>query len=106
MKVNMELSIRQAAFEDILRAAERARPLECVGLLATDGCGLAATAACLLPAQASPSHAEAEPLALRQAIDLLTPRGLVASGLWHNHGNHRVFHSATDDDTMLRLAPA
>ena len=108
MSNDVRLSITAAVLHQIVAAAKQAGSNECVGLLATPAKCHArlVTAACVLPANASASHAEAEPAALRDAANVLTAHGLKPIGLWHSHGNFGVFHSGTDDDTALRLLPA
>lgn len=107
MSTLQDLKITEPVLEAILRAAKSAASLECMGLLASGiGDQSVITAACLLPAQASGSHAEADPVALRQAAESFFARRQRPAGLWHSHGNHGVFHSATDDHTVVRLLPA
>jgi len=107
MSSSVELRICQSVLDGILSAARRAGSQECMGLLASGmGKGAAVTAACLLPAEASGGHAEADPLAIRKAVELLRKRRQRPRGIWHSHGSHEVFHSATDDHTVMRLLPA
>lgn len=102
-----DLKIMKPVLDDILRAATDAGPLECMGLLASEiGDGSVITAACRLPAHATRSNAESDPVALRQAAESFRARRQCPVGLWHSHGNHGVFHSATDDHTVVRLVPA
>jgi hypothetical protein len=88
--------------------AKQSGSLECVGLLACPARAVSSpvTAACLLPAESSRGHAEVAPLDLKNAVLELLSNGLRPLGLWHSHGDHGVFHSATDDQTVGRLFPA
>lgn len=101
------LRIRRSVLSRILACARAAGRQECMGLLAAPRADAAApiSAALLLPAEASPSRAEAAPVAIRRAADRLARRRLRPVGLWHSHGNHGVYHSMTDDDTVARLLP-
>jgi proteasome lid subunit RPN8/RPN11 len=102
------LEIVGDVIDEILNHAREARADEVMGLLAskigTDS-GVV-TAACLLPATATPSRAEAAPPAIQQAAERLRANGLRPVGLWHSHGSHAVFHSPTDDETVSRQLPA
>ena len=107
MNNSVELRIEQSVLDSILSAARKAGSQECMGLLASGaGKGALVTGACLLPAQASGGHAEADPLTIRQAVEFFCKRRQRPLGLWHSHGGHDVFHSATDDHTVMRLLPA
>ena len=103
----VELTIEQPILDGILSAAAEAGSRECMGLLAS-GMGKRSriTGACRLPAQASGSQAEADPLAIRQAVEMFRKRRQRPVGLWHSHGSHGVFHSTVDDQTVMRLLPA
>lgn len=102
------LIISKQLFDRIVRHAKRSAPDECMGLLArrSQGHPGLVTAACLLPAVATPSKAEASPIDIRSAVVGLMGRGLVPFGLWHSHGGGGVHHSTVDDETTLRLLPA
>jgi proteasome lid subunit RPN8/RPN11 len=108
MKTAPKLRIEEGVLEQLNRHARDAKDDECVGLLAglVEEVGRVITAACLLPAAASGSRAEADPLAIKRAAVDLCARRLRPMGLWHSHGAHSVFHSATDDRTVARLLPA
>lgn len=101
------LPIERTTLDSVFRAAKRAGPREVMGLLANDPRrGTAINFAAIIPAQASFSHAEAEPIHFRQAIDRLHAQQLRIRGLWHSHGNLRPYHSVTDDELVARLMPA
>jgi hypothetical protein len=102
----MTLTIQGETLERIFLAAGNAGHNECMGLMASERGSPTITDMCLLPAEASPTHAEAEPLALRAAVEQIIAKNLVPSGIWHSHGAMRVFHSGTDHATMERLLPA
>ncbi len=100
--------ISQCVLDGILAAARHAGNSECMGLLAAavgerQQC---VSAACLLPAEASGSHAEADAETISTAMTSLLRRRLRPVGLWHSHGSHAVFHSGTDDATVTKLFPA
>src|SRR3569623_2419974 len=88
------LHIQQEVLDAVLAAARTAGSHECLGLLAVDHDGNQniVSAACLVPAETSWSHALAEPLALARAIELLQGYDKQPVGLWHSHGNHTVYH--------------
>jgi proteasome lid subunit RPN8/RPN11 len=101
------LRITPRVYSFILGCARAAGADECMGFLARRARLMGTvTAACRLPARVSPSTAEADPLAIKEAADALEARDLVAVGLWHSHGDHRPFHSETDDLLADRLLPA
>jgi hypothetical protein len=102
------LEIMADVKDQIMSYAREACADERMGLLASKSGSDSGVivGACLLPASASRSHAEATPLAIQQAAERLRASFLVPSGLWHSHGAHAVFHSALDDDTVSRLLPA
>jgi proteasome lid subunit RPN8/RPN11 len=102
------LKIRRAVLERLHEHARRAGRNECMGLLA---CRQQAppgnvTAHCRLRAEASPGHAEANPEVVLRAAQRFHDRHLRPVGLWHSHGLHDVYHSHTDDTTIVRLLPA
>lgn len=92
----------------LVACARAAGRIECMGLLASPMAGSCPeiTAACLLPAQASRSHAVAEPVVIKQAMVKLQAGRLRPRGLWHSHADHPVYSSATDNLTVARLLPA
>lgn len=102
------LRIARRAAEQIHAWAREAGRDECMGLLAAPASRPVGkvTAAIRLPAAASAGHAEASPLAIAKATEYLRQRGLLPVGLWHSHGALEVFHSHTDDNTVVRLLPA
>lgn len=100
------LSVTATAMDRILRAAREAGSDECMGLLASPPGDGPVTQSHLLDAEASCSRAEAGPMELRRAAGELRALGLVPRGLWHSHGQGRVFHSATDHQTLRTLLPA
>jgi Prokaryotic homologs of the JAB domain len=107
MKNSIALTITQTTLDGIMSAAKKADSQECMGLIASGaGDGPLVCGACLLPARATGSHAESDPLAIRQSVEFFRRRRQRPMGLWHSHGNHGVFHSTTDDDTVMRLLPA
>ncbi len=105
MDIDRTLTISPRVLRGIHACAREADSKECMGLLARriDDESPRVTAACLLPAEASGSHAEADPVDIKRAAMVLRQRGLRPSGLWHSHGSHRVFHSPTDDQTLERF---
>lgn len=108
MTIGLNLKIVNHGLDQIQRQAKRADRSECMGLLATDphDSQCLVTLACLLPAKASGSHAEAEPAVLRAAVEELKKLAKAPCGIWHSHGQHSVFSSATDDELIYRIAPA
>ena len=101
------LPIERPTLESIFRAAKRAGPREVMGLLANDPRrSPSINVAVILPAEASFSHAEAEPIHLRRAVERLQEQQLRICGIWHSHGNLRPYHSVTDDELVSRLMPA
>lgn len=106
--MNTELSIGEELFNQIVAHAREAAPDECLGFLARRQGGPLGrlTAACLLPATATPSRAEASPLDISAAVAAMRKRGLVPAALWHSHGDGQVHHSSVDDETVPRLLPA
>ncbi|MCX6620023.1 MAG: Mov34/MPN/PAD-1 family protein [Acidobacteria bacterium] len=102
----MPLMIHQMVLSEIDDAAARAGRQECMGLLASTPGAVTITQMCILPAVASPTRAEASPMALRLAADRFRDAGLVPRGIWHSHGHAAVFHSGTDHGTIERLLPA
>lgn len=101
------LTIQDRALDAILTAARDADQHECMGLLASDGNSdsTVVSAACLLPADVSTAHAEATPESLWRAAQLLRRQRLIPLGIWHSHGALSVYHSTTDDQTVVRLLP-
>jgi proteasome lid subunit RPN8/RPN11 len=104
----VQLQISSSVLKWIKGRARAAGREECMGLLTIKRgnrsriiCG-----ACQLPAEASGSRAEAAPLEIARAAARLQLRSRDVIGIWHSHGSHAVFHSDTDDDTVLRLLPA
>ena len=102
------MSILQVVMDRIQEWAADAGRDECMGLLAASPAGdpFLITSACRLAAEASGSHAVADPVAIKRAADRLSARRAAVRGIWHSHGLHGVFHSATDDDTAERILPA
>jgi len=79
---------------------------ECMGLLIGDPGEQAIAGAYLLEAESSPGHAEAEPITLKRAAAEIRAGGQIVRGIFHSHGKHPVFHSATDHATVARILPA
>ncbi len=108
MTLTKKLKIQEQVMCDILGAAREADQFECMGLLASDGRTTdpqVVTAACLLPAKASRGHAEADPETIWRATQLFVRNKLRPLGIWHSHGSMAVFHSRTDDQTVMNLLP-
>lgn len=102
------MRIKKPVIDRIHKWARDADRDECMGLLAAPPTGdpFLITSACLLPAEATGSHAVADPVAIKRAVVKMASRVLIPLGMWHSHGFHEVFHSATDDGTAERLLPA
>jgi proteasome lid subunit RPN8/RPN11 len=100
------LDIAEKIMDRILCAAREAGSDECMGLLASSPGDGPVTHSHPLEADASTARAEADPLEMKRAAGELRSLGLVPRGLWHSHGEGRVFHSGTDHDTMRTLLPA
>jgi proteasome lid subunit RPN8/RPN11 len=98
--------ISSRALDEIERAARFAAHKECMGILASPPDTRAITDAYLLHADASCSHAEADPVSMKEAASQLAENNLVPRGMWHSHGSHDVYHSRTDLATIERLLPA
>jgi proteasome lid subunit RPN8/RPN11 len=101
----MALTIKEEILERIFGAAANAGSNECMGLLGSERGSPEVSHMCLLPATASATHAEAEPLALRMSIGRMLADKLIPRGMWHSHGKMDPFHSGTDHQTMERLLP-
>lgn len=100
------LTLARDAMRAIDDAARAADVHECLGFLASrPGDDIVTTIECL-DARASRTRADATPMAVKEGVDRLTRRGLIARGIWHSHGRLPVFHSGTDIATIHRLLPA
>jgi proteasome lid subunit RPN8/RPN11 len=102
----MPLLLTERSMGLIHGLARRNPTLEVMGILTSASDSPTITDAYVLPAEASNSHAEAAPLAIREAAVRIRNAGQVPRGLFHSHANHGVFHSSTDCRTIERLLPA
>jgi proteasome lid subunit RPN8/RPN11 len=100
------IPISAATLEEIHEHAREAAPLEMMGFLGARPGEAVVSHALLLRARASAAFAEADPLAVREAVEKMTQLGYVPRGIFHSHGHGSVFHSGTDKATIARLFPA
>ena len=103
--MNRPLTITVRAMRQIDALVRVADATECMGLLGSEPGTDTVTSIEILQARATPSSAEASPLAVKQAADAMAARSIVPRGIWHSHGRHGVFHSGTDIATIHRLLP-
>jgi hypothetical protein len=99
------LTISAQAMRHIDAVVRVAGAVECMGLLGSEPGSETVTSIEVLPAEATPTRAEASPLALKRAADAMAAKAIVPRGIWHSHGRFDVFHSGTDVATIDRLLP-